>query len=256
MRDSFIFYGSFYEAIVDLPDEERLKCYDMICEYALLNKIPEVKGIAKSIFTLIKPNIDASIKRRKYGAKGGRNSKKDKCTHTNDVSTLTDYLQDTSDKCVSNVDRDVEGDRDVERDVDKEVDKDVDVDADTYPPNPPAPKRETQEKLFDRIIENQNVGLEMESVLREWLKYKSERRETYKETGMRNMVKQVQNAVYRFGETAVMDRIQQAMGNSWKGMNLDKMEKPPDRRMDKVNSMIDRWAVASEEYERRKNDTS
>ena len=119
------------------------------------------------------------------------------------------------------------------------------------------PKRETQETIFDRLIESQNVGLEMENILREWLKYKTERRETYKETGMKNMITQVQNAVHRFGEVAVMDRIRQAMANTWKGMNLDKMveQKAPERRMDNVNSMIDRWAVASEEYERRKYDT-
>lgn len=134
MRDSFIFYSSFYEAIVDLPDEERLKCYDMICEYALTGKIPEVSGIAKSIFALIKPNVDASIKRRKNGAKGGRNNKKNKYTSTNNESTLPNYFQITSDNSGSNKERErereEEREEEKERDVDVERDADADVDKD------------------------------------------------------------------------------------------------------------------------------
>lgn len=35
MKDSFVFYRSFYEAIKLLNDEQRLKLYEAIFEYAL-----------------------------------------------------------------------------------------------------------------------------------------------------------------------------------------------------------------------------
>ena len=72
MRDSSIFYRSFYEAINDLPEENQLAVYKSIFEYTLnFNEIP-LTGISKTIFTLIKPQLDANNKKFANGKKGGR----------------------------------------------------------------------------------------------------------------------------------------------------------------------------------------
>lgn len=72
-RDSFIFYRSFYEAIRDLPRDIRLEVLTAIMEYALYGRQPDaLKPFARSIFTLIKPNIDANLSRYTNGKKGGR----------------------------------------------------------------------------------------------------------------------------------------------------------------------------------------
>ncbi len=75
-RESFIFYRSFYEAIRDLPDAIRLEVFTAITEYALYGKQPEdLKPFARGMFTIIKPNLDANIKRYENGRKGGRKPK-------------------------------------------------------------------------------------------------------------------------------------------------------------------------------------
>lgn len=71
-KESFVFYRSFYEALQDLKDKDRLKVYDSICELALNNKETELTGVSKTIFTLIKPQILANVKRYENGKKGGR----------------------------------------------------------------------------------------------------------------------------------------------------------------------------------------
>ena len=76
MRDSFIFYRSFHEAIKDLGEEDRLITYDAISDYSLNSNIPELSGIPKIIFNLIKPLIDANNRRYLNGSKGGRPKKK------------------------------------------------------------------------------------------------------------------------------------------------------------------------------------
>lgn len=68
-KDSFVFYASFYEALQDLKDKDRLKIYDAICELALNNKETKLAGLAKTIFTLIKPQILANQKRYENGRK-------------------------------------------------------------------------------------------------------------------------------------------------------------------------------------------
>ena len=85
MRDSLVFYRSFYEAIKDLPAEQYKQCMDVIMRYALDGSEPTVGGIAYSIFTLVKPQIDANNKRFENGKKGGRPSKSIENTEATEV---------------------------------------------------------------------------------------------------------------------------------------------------------------------------
>lgn len=78
MRDSFIFYRSFYEAIKDLQRDIQGEIYTAIMEYSLYGKETDnLKPVARSIFTLIKPQIDVNNKRFDNGCKGGRPLKKE-----------------------------------------------------------------------------------------------------------------------------------------------------------------------------------
>ena len=73
MRDSFVFYRSFYDAIKDLPRDVQGEIYTAIMEYSLYGKETEnLKPIARSVFTLMKPQIDVNNKRFENGKKGGR----------------------------------------------------------------------------------------------------------------------------------------------------------------------------------------
>lgn len=84
-RESFVFYKSFFEAIKELKEKDRLKVYDAICEYALNGNESELKGIPKAIVEMAKPVIDSSNNKykaciengKKGGApKGNQNAKK------------------------------------------------------------------------------------------------------------------------------------------------------------------------------------
>lgn len=68
-KESFVFYKSFYEALQDLKDKERLKMYDAICELALNENEIKLTGLTKTLFTLIKPQILANTKRYENGKK-------------------------------------------------------------------------------------------------------------------------------------------------------------------------------------------
>lgn len=59
MRDSFIFYRSFYEAIKDFPRDIQGEIYTAIMEYSLYGKETDnLKPVAKSIFLMVKHYID------------------------------------------------------------------------------------------------------------------------------------------------------------------------------------------------------
>ena len=76
-RDSIIFYRSFYEAITELPIEIQGSIYTAIFEYSLNFNEVVLDGLPKTIFTLIKPQLDANNKRYKNGLKGGRNKQEE-----------------------------------------------------------------------------------------------------------------------------------------------------------------------------------
>lgn len=71
MRESFVFYKSFYEAIKHLDGKIQGEIYTAIMEYGLYGNEIELGPVAKAMFTLIKPQIDINNKRYENGKKGG-----------------------------------------------------------------------------------------------------------------------------------------------------------------------------------------
>ena len=70
-RESFIFYKSFYESIKELEPLDQVQIYNAIFNYQFEGEESELKGICKSIFTLIIPQLEANNKRYLNGLKGG-----------------------------------------------------------------------------------------------------------------------------------------------------------------------------------------
>lgn len=75
MRESFVFYISYYEAISELDEKTQIQLFKAICKYALYGELPELSGVEKAIFALIKPTVDANEQRYINGKKGGRPKK-------------------------------------------------------------------------------------------------------------------------------------------------------------------------------------
>jgi len=111
-RDSMLVYRSFYEAGKNLKSADRLKLYDAIFLYGMDLQEPELQGIVSTLFGLIKPNIEANIKKYKNGSKTKTKQNKSKI-EANDK-------QDESKR---------EGNVDVNVDVNENEDEDDNVDA-------------------------------------------------------------------------------------------------------------------------------
>lgn len=77
MKESFIFYASFFEAICELDDKKRLKMYDLITKFALKDEEPDkINGICKALFALIKPQILANNAKMQRFQRDVENGKK------------------------------------------------------------------------------------------------------------------------------------------------------------------------------------
>jgi len=110
-RDSFIFYRSFYECSEALSPEQKAIMFDAICQYSLNFKEPELDGIVKSLFVLIKPNLEANNKRYKSG-------KQPKVKQN--ISKKEAKPKRTKSKPEANKDKDKDVDKDKDKDENKE----------------------------------------------------------------------------------------------------------------------------------------
>ena len=71
MREAFVFYKSFYEALKPMEAEQFKKITLAIAEYAFSGVEPVLNVMENSIFLLIKPQIDANNRKYENGKKGG-----------------------------------------------------------------------------------------------------------------------------------------------------------------------------------------
>lgn len=89
----------------------------------------------------------------------------------------------------------------------------------------------TSHKQERKEIKNISTNVDIEDeVLREkvldWLKYKSERRESYKDTGLKSLITQIKKKQSEYGTQAVVDCINLSMSQGWKGIIWDKISQP------------------------------
>ena len=72
-----------------------------------------------------------------------------------------------------------------------------------------------------------NNNTKLINKLEEWFKYKSERKENYKETGLNTFLKRIDNYVEIYGDDVIIDLIDESMSNNWKGIIFDKLKNYP-----------------------------
>ena len=190
---SFTFYKNYYEIIKYLPDEQKIQLYDAILEYMFDNKEPKLDGLIKGIWINLKMPLDTSKNNIENGKKGG------------------------APKGNSN--------------------------AKKQPKN----NRKTTEKQANNIflfllsnffISNflflNNVDKDkLKNKVEEWLKYKIERKEPYKEIGFKTLLARIESATSQYGVEEIISLIDECMANNYKGIIFEKLkgkkvEKVPD----------------------------
>lgn len=113
---------------------------------------------------------------------------------------------------------------DTDTDIDIEEDIDIDIDKDKKKKS----VRETTLTLFKRLssdyILHMDIHADLYAKVEEWVKYKMERKESYKEQGMKALLRQIENNALTYGDRAVCDLIDESMSNGWKGIIFDKLK--------------------------------
>lgn len=99
----------------------------------------------------------------------------------------------------------------------------------------------------DALIEARGFPPGLEGAVKEWAAYKAERRQGYKETGLRNLLSQIDRKAAECGADAVEGAIRESMANNWQGIVWDRVRPSPragagQAHMERFAESARRWA--------------
>lgn len=229
-------YESFTES---LSDEMAGKLFKAILRHENGGEVEDIPAEIKSVWSFIKNRLESNSEA--YKAKCEQNARNRSNDNNSDDSKTNDNETERTVTIVDEMERPSTNDNDRatdnDNDNDKENDKENDNGTDKGSIAPPNPPRKTQAAM----VEDSTLSPAVKEKLLEWLKYKTERRESYKETGLRNLITVVSRQEREHGSTAVINVITDSMSNGWQGIIWDRIKNsPPPQRQgsDVVSSWL------------------
>ena len=219
-RNQFTFYASYYDAIQHLKKQDQLAVIMAICAYALDGTDPKLTGAAASAFILIKPTLDTSRRKAESGKRGGSAKQEASKVEANGKQSA----------------REKEKEKEKEKEGEIEIEEEYEC---TIPPTPLSGRTHTKPAKgmeVDPVEEElSRLSPDLRTAMEKWLKYKKERREAYKATGLSALVSKVINEAQRFGEQAVVDVVEKSMASNYAGILFDRLssgnqQKPAQNR--------------------------
>lgn len=237
MRDSFIFYKSFYEAISYLDEKDQGEVYKAVIEYALEGKEPQLEGAAMGMFLSFKPQIDANNKRymngqkgAEYGKLGGRPKKK-KGTGDNNKNPIG-VLKNNPTGVLKNETKKTPNENVNENEnVNDNANANQNENDINNPHTPLQGEKAAPKKSASEIVAERDFSEKLKAHVINWIDYKREKRQAYKETGLRSFLTQVENNVSEYGEDAVIGVIDSSMAANYQGVVWEKIKSPPKRKV-------------------------
>ena len=197
-RNQFTFYRSFFKAIIRIKKkQDRADVYDMICAYALDQIEPDLNTASDAVaiaFELLRPVLDKAKAKAEIGKKGGSKPQAN-CKQTGSKAEANCKQWETASK------KEKEGEIEVE----KERENDSSI--------PPTPLSST------------GFSPALQSALESWLRYKSEKHQSYKPEGLKALIGEIRNNATRYGEDAVIGLIGKCMSSNWQGIIWDRLKK-------------------------------
>ena len=112
-RDQFTFYRSYYDALKTLPLRDFKSAVLAVCAYALDEEVSELSGVPSTVFTLIRPTLDA-------GRNKAANRKNKARTNQEQTNNKTEQTNNKTEQTCK------EGEREVEREGEVEVEREND----------------------------------------------------------------------------------------------------------------------------------
>lgn len=214
-RDGIIFYRSWRDAIKEIPEDKRADAYEAIIDYALDGTVPEASGMIKMVFLMAKPSIDKNEKAYRDGKKGGRPPGSKKKQGFEAEKTMVSKQQKPPFLTQDTTETGTE--------TEKETGTEEMSETEEEPKPAQTPARVSVRTIFNACLMAYPISKELQATMESWLKYKAERRESYKEQSLRALMKKASESETEHGTSAVIDIIEASMANRYAGITWDRL---------------------------------
>ena len=229
MRDSFVFYTEYADVLEALTAEQAGYLIRGLVKYAKGEEPDLEDPVVRAVFMTIKPRMDrdaekweAEVERRREAGRKGGKAKASKAKQSQAKPSKAKESQAI--QAVSDADS-------------------VNDTENINPPPSPLGGRETQKAMLDRLLSHHGDQGEIpdmvKTALSEWISYKGERNERYKELGMKTLISQAAKNAREYGASAVARVIRESMSSGYKGIMWDRISKKP-RVASKFNNATQR----------------
>ncbi len=201
--EDFRFFKNYWYLIKFMKsDKDKLLVFSAIPEYIFEDKEPnfDKNGEAYAMWVCIFPSLETTKEKILAGKKGGRHPNKRESNNTSKTTS-----------------------RNASKDISKEESK-------TGNKTPTISRLSTIYYLLSTFILSNNYDKRLENILKNWIKYKEEKRDSYTETGFKSLLTQIKNNIEKYSEEQVIDLIEQSMANNWKGIQFQILKEQPKKR--------------------------
>lgn len=213
-------YPDFINVVQELDNGARGRLLLAIMQYANGEEPDELTGAERIAYIVLKGQIDRDAdayeanakKQSENGKKGGRPKKDEEIEKPKKPTAFSEnpknppLFSETQRKP-----KKPEKEEEKEKEEDKNKNKNKSV-------------RETPHTLFARLLPDYLLSDSLQDKMGEWVKYKVERKEPYKEQGMKSLLRRVENEAMQYGDDAVCSLIDECMANNWKGIIFDRLQ--------------------------------
>ena len=144
-RKQFTWYRSYYDALKELPAEEFRDIVLAVCAYALDGEEPELSGVARAIFTLIRPTLEVGRSKAENRSRAEQTSLSAEQTGNRPEQTKNkpEQTQNKPEQTGNKPEQTLNKPEQTRKEKEKEKEREKESENDSYcsPPPPSGPKR-------------------------------------------------------------------------------------------------------------------
>ena len=212
-KKSFVLYKNWGELFTNLPAEAAGELIQALCKYSFTEEELVIEDpVVNAMFAMIKTTLDEDAD--KYQAKVER-------MKSNAEKSRTDIAPKST-----------RNRNDIESDKEKDKDKDTEKEKDNKSPTETKKKSKKEkaaptlsvEQMQDIVLQSE-LGCQVQDKVRDWIEYKHQRNEPYKDMGFKSLITQIGKHEREAGADAVCDLIDLCMSNEWKGIIWEKLQR-------------------------------
>ena len=233
MRDSFLLYTENAEQLEMLTDEQAGALFKAIMAYQTGKPLPELDGMTAIVFSVIRQKLDRDAAKYEEVCEKRREAGKKKANADFDTSKKANADFDTSKKANA-FSEEQKKQMHPDNDNDPDNDPDNDNEHDNEPENDkPLKRTRAQGVTASGMVSERGFSDPVQKTVLDWIKYKTEKRQGYKETGLKSLLSVVQRQIDLYGEGPVIRCIQDSMASGWQGIAWGKLEGKPKEKKDR-----------------------